>query len=82
LNDSGYRTIRKKMLCSCTLRQFYELIESKLPSTIGPKEGTITVKTDAEFLDEFVSILHDELKDVMTFALIFLHSLMSGLKSW
>lgn len=30
LDASGYRTIRKKMLCSCSIKAFYELIESKI----------------------------------------------------
>lgn len=30
LGASGYRTWRKKMLCSCSLKAFYELMESKI----------------------------------------------------
>jgi hypothetical protein len=30
LSNSGYRTIRKKMLCSFTLKTFYDIIESKI----------------------------------------------------
>jgi len=76
LQNSGYRTIRKQMLCSCNLKTFYEYIESKLPSAgfqsqaPTPKEGEApievkTYNTDKEFVDDFVSILKDELVDVI-----------------
>lgn len=74
LEDSGYRTVRKQMLCSCTMRTFFDLLESKLPSTLKAntqvKEGEAPKKTwesDKAFLDEFIDTLNDELKDVMIY---------------
>ena len=55
LNNGGYRTIRKKMLCSCTLKSFFDLIESKLDTT---------QMEEATFTQDFLATLDDELKDV------------------
>jgi hypothetical protein len=53
LSSSGYRTIRKRMLCSCTLNTFFEVVESK-------------ISDDQEaFAAEFLRILDDELVDVI-----------------
>jgi hypothetical protein len=43
------------MLCSCSLKTFYELIEDKIE-----KSG----KTQDDFVTEFLSLLEDELPDV------------------
>ena len=53
LSQSGYRTIRKRMLCSCTLKTFFELLESKLPN-----------EDHMAFATEFIRLVDDELVDV------------------
>ncbi len=66
------------MLCSCNLKNLYELIESKLPSSgykikeVAVKEGEKVPEvkqygSDKEFVDEFLTILKDELVDVSDF---------------
>ena len=70
LADSGYRTVRKQMLCSCNLRTFYEFLETFLPSAgVQPKIKTEDqpvkfYKSDDDFLEDFLAIFQDELKDV------------------
>ena len=47
LSDSGYRTVRKRMLCSCSFKTFLELLATKLTS---PEE-------ELSFAEEFLRIL-------------------------
>ena len=56
LQASGYRTFRKRMTCSCTLRELYELLESKVDES-GQAE---------ELVDGFLQSLEEELPDVMS----------------
>lgn len=81
MRASGYSTIRKQMLCSCNLKSLYELIESKLPSSgyvikVAPvKEGESAsevkrYESDREFVDDFLTIMKDELVDVSYLSLI------------
>ncbi len=57
LAASGYRTWRKKMLCSCSLKAFYELLESKI--TYGESGSD-----EEAIISEFLATLEDELPDV------------------
>jgi len=60
------------MLCSCTLRQFYEFLESKLPSVgvqpmITSEDQPLKFyDSDDDFITEFLTIYQDEAKDVLT----------------
>lgn len=61
LKTSGYMTIRKRMLASCSLKEFLQLMETK----VHPNQD-IPGSDELEFVDEFLKILEEELPDVRT----------------
>lgn len=58
LQASGYRTMRKRILCSCNMREFLQLIESKITvDELG--------RTDEKALVEgFIREFNEEIADV------------------
>ena len=71
------------MLCSCNIRTFYEFVEKYLPSAgVQPKiktedEPVKFYKSDGEFIEDFLTIFQDELKDVRASFLTVTDSSMS-----
>lgn len=59
LKTSGYMTIRKRMLASCSLKEFLQLMETK----VHPNQD-MPGSDELEFVDEFLKILEEELPDV------------------
>ena len=59
LKASGYITMRKKMTCSCTLKEFLQLIESKVST--DPTTGT---SDELKFVNDFLRVLDEEMVDV------------------
>eukprot|EP00347_Sterkiella_histriomuscorum_P001424 403372090 len=57
LAASGYRTMRKRILCSCNMREFLQLIESKV--TIDEN----SISNERQFVDDFISEYNEEIQD-------------------
>lgn len=59
LKASGYITMGKKMSCSCTLKEFLQLIEKKV------KTDPVTGESDElKFINDFLTVLDEEAADV------------------
>ena len=59
LKSSGYISMRKQMTSSCTLKEFLELIESKVST--DPVTGA---SDELKFVNEFLRLLDEEVVDV------------------
>jgi hypothetical protein len=64
LNASGYRTMRKKMLCSCNIKEFLQFLESFI------KEEDFA-NDEKTFVDVFIQTFEDELPDVLTIVKVY-----------
>ena len=53
-NASGYQTLRKKMLCSCSMREYLEFMDSKV---YFPNESE-------KVTEDFINALKEALIDV------------------
>lgn len=60
LAASGYRTTRKRILCSCNWREFLQLIESKVKVLNEETRET----NERELIDGFVKEYNEEIVDV------------------
>ncbi|CDW85068.1 UNKNOWN [Stylonychia lemnae] len=57
LSASGYRTMRKRILCSCNMKEFLELIESKI---VVDENG---ISNEAQLIDGFIHEYNEEIDD-------------------
>ena len=59
LKASGYITMSRKMSCSCTLKEFLQLIEKKVAT--DPVTGE---SDELKFVNNFLRVLDEEAADV------------------
>jgi hypothetical protein len=60
LKTSGYMSLRKRMLTSCSMKEFLQLIESKVQANPDGK-GT----DELQFVDNFLKVLEEEIPGVI-----------------